>query len=283
MRIPRIASLAFLVLLLLTTITAAMPERPTTDIYVQDNAGLLSTDTKNHILAIGHELNEKTTAQIVVVTVKNLDDKPIADYANELFRSWGIGDKEKNNGVLLLISQNPRKLRIEVGYGLEGAIPDGYTGRIRDEDLTPHLKKNDYDTGVALAYEKLAAKAAAEYDQSLDSISSDAQKFARDNDDGFFSFHFSTEFLVEFWAAVGSILFFALIILYQHFFGSHENTANVNSANNLPNKKHKGHHAKKSGGISGGYYDSGGGGSGGGGGDSFGGGDSGGGGSDGDY
>lgn len=281
MRIPRIASLAFLVLLLLTTITAAMPERPTTDIYVQDNAELLSTDTKNHILTIGHELNEKTTAQIVVVTVKNLDDKPIADYANELFRSWGIGDKEKNNGVLLLISQNPRKLRIEVGYGLEGAIPDGYTGRIRDEDLTPHLKKNDYDTGVALAYEKLAAKAAAEYDQSLDSISSDAQKFARDNDDGFFSFHFSTEFLVEFWAAVGSILFFALIILYQHFFGSHENTANVNSANNLPNKKHKGHHAKKSGGISGGYYDSGGGGSGGG--DSFGGGDSGGGGSDGDY
>ena len=281
MRIPRIASLAFLVLLLLSTIAAAMPERPTTDIYVQDNAELLSTDTKNHILTIGHELNEKTTAQIVVVTVKNLDDKPIADYANELFRSWGIGAKEKNNGVLLLISQNPRKLRIEVGYGLEGAIPDGYTGRIRDEDLTPHLKKNDYDTGVALAYEKLAAKAAAEYDQSLDSISSDAKKFAKDNDDGFFSFHFSTEFLVEFWAAVGSILFFALIILYQHFFGSHENTANVNSANNLPNKKHKGHHAKKSGGISGGYYDSGGGGSGGG--DAFGGGDSGGGGSDGDY
>ena len=281
MRIPRIASLAFLVLLLLTTITAAMPERPTTDIYVQDNAGLLSTDTKNHILAIGHELNEKTTAQIVVVTVKNLDDKPIADYANELFRSWGIGDKEKNNGVLLLISQNPRKLRIEVGYGLEGAIPDGYTGRIRDEDLTPHLKKNDYDTGVVLAYEKLAAKAAAEYDQSLDSISSDAKKFAKDNDDGFFSFHFSTEFLVEFWAAVGSILFFALIILYQHFFGSHKNTAEVNSTTNLTNQKHKGRRAKKSGGSGSGYYDSGGGG--GGGGDSFGGGDSGGGGSDGDY
>lgn len=215
------------------------------------------------------------------MTVKNLDDKPIADYANELFRSWGIGDKEKNNGVLLLISQDPRKLRIEVGYGLEGAIPDGYTGRIRDEDLTPHLKKNDYDTGVTLAYEKLAAKAAAEYDQSLDSISSDAQKFAKDNDEGFFSFHFSTEFLVEFWAAVGSILFFALIILYQHFFGSHTNTEKVNLVKDPPNKKRKGHHTKKSGGGSGGYYDSGS--SGGGGGDSFGGGDSGGGGSDGDY
>ena len=183
--------------------------------------------------------------------------------------------------MLLLISQDPRKLRIEVGYGLEGAIPDGYTGRIRDEDLTPHLKKNDYDTGVTLAYEKLAAKAAAEYDQSLDSISSDAQKFAKDNDEGFFSFHFSTEFLVEFWAAVGSILFFALIILYQHFFGSHTNTEKVNLVKDPPNKKRKGHHTKKSGGGSGGYYDSGS--SGGGGGDSFGGGDSGGGGSDGDY
>ena len=64
-----------------------------TNIYVQDNAELLSDDTKNRIFAIGQELDQKTTAQIVVVTVKTLDDKPIADYANELFRSLGIGNK----------------------------------------------------------------------------------------------------------------------------------------------------------------------------------------------
>ena len=258
MRIPRIASLAFLVLLLLSTIAAAMPERPTTDIYVQDNAGLLSADTKNRILTIGRELNEKTTAQIVVVTVKNLDDEPIADYANTLFRNWGIGDKGKNNGVLLLISQEPRKLRIEVGYGLEGAIPDGYTGRIRDEDLTPNLKNNDYDTGVTLAYEKLAAKTAAEYDQTLDSLADRSAQEDPAKDDT------TDEDMV--WLIIGIFIIFLIIvigiIIYLLFF-SHDSGSGGDGGN--------GWYDDRSGF---GSNDSS---------DSFGGGDSGGGGSDGDY
>ena len=250
MRIPRIASLALLVLLLLSTIAAAMPERPTTDIYVQDNAGLLSADTKKQILTIGHELNEKTTAQIVVVTVKDLDDKPIADYANELFRSWGIGNKEKNNAVLLLISQKPRKLRIEVGYGLEGAIPDGYTGRIRDEDLTPNLKKNDYDTGVLTAYKHLAAKAAAEYDQTLDGIDPPQETAESTDNDEYIVIGIIIMLLI-----FGGLFFY----FYNKFF-------------------HGG-----SGGSGGFFYSSSSSSSSWGSGDSFGGGDSGGGGSDGDY
>lgn len=171
MRFSRIASLVLLVFCFLTGMAAAMPERPTTDIYVQDNAGLLSSATKEKLLAIGHELDKKTTAQIAVVTVENLDDRPIAEYANDLFRKWGIGSKDKNNGVLLLISKDPRKVRIEVGYGLEGALPDGYTGRVQDEELVPNLKKDDYDAGVLAAYTKLAGKTAEEYQQQLDSLS----------------------------------------------------------------------------------------------------------------
>ncbi len=170
MKIPRVVLLLLLMFCLAVSSAAAMPERPATDIYVQDNAGLLSQETKDQVLKIGRELDQKTTAQIAVVTVENLDDRPIAEYANELFRKWGIGSKDKNNGVLLLISRNPRKLRIEVGYGLEGALPDGYTGQVRDEALTPNLKKNDYDAGVLAAYKKLAVKTAEEYQQTLDSV-----------------------------------------------------------------------------------------------------------------
>ena len=182
MRLQRISALTLFVLLLAAaTAWAAIPDRPAQDIYVQDYAGLLSQETKDRILAIGHELDEKTTAQIAVVTVKTLDDRPIADYANELFRGWGIGDKDKNNGVLLLISQDPRKLRIEVGYGLEGAMPDGWTGQVRDEQLTPYLKKDDYDTGVMKAYEVLAAKAASDAGQTLDTVSQEAREAAAES------------------------------------------------------------------------------------------------------
>lgn len=224
-----------------------------TNIYVQDNAELLSDDTKNRIFAIGQELDQKTTAQVVVVTVKTLDDKPIADYANELFRSLGIGNKEKNNGVLLLISQKPRKLRIEVGYGLEGAIPDGYTGRIRDEDLIPHLKADDYDAGVLTAYKDLAAKAAEEYGQTLDSIANDTAQPANTNKKGK-STPTWIEIVIWSWAI--------LCFLYFWFFGKRNNDSSDSSFYDYSDSNDSS------------SDDSG---------DSFGGGDSGGGGSDGDY
>ena len=105
MQVKRITSMIFLLFLFFTVPVAAnLPARPASDIYVQDNADLLSKDTKQQILSIGHELDQKTTAQIVVVTVKNLDDQSIEEYAHQLFRQWGIGSKDKNNGILLLIS-----------------------------------------------------------------------------------------------------------------------------------------------------------------------------------
>ncbi len=164
---------------LMGTAAAAIPEKPTTDIYVQDNAKLLRDGTKAHILELGRELDEKTKAQVIVVTVPTLDDRPISEYANELFRTWGIGDKQLNNGVLLLISKEPRKLRIEVGYGLEGALPDGLTGQIRDEQIVPALKKNDYDEGVLQGYEALVAEVQKEYNVTLDTQTGEEFRQAR--------------------------------------------------------------------------------------------------------
>ena len=127
---------------------------PKTNFYVNDYADVLSEETENYILNSNIDLQSKTKAQIVVVTVKTLDGKTIEEYATELFREFGIGDKEKNNGVLLLCSTGDRMFRIEVGYGLEGALPDGKTGRIQDQYIIPYLKNDNYDEGIKNGFRK---------------------------------------------------------------------------------------------------------------------------------
>ena len=119
------------------------------DIYLVDDAGMVTDEDKKTLLTAGRELDEKTGAQIIVVTMNTLGGENLEDYANHLFRAWGIGDKQKNNGVLLLIVKEDRKFRIEVGYGLEGTITDGFAGEVlesmkiyfRDEDYSPAILK----------------------------------------------------------------------------------------------------------------------------------------------
>ena len=103
-------------------------------------------------------LEEKTAAQIVVATVKSLEGESVEEYANKLFRTWRIGDKEKNNGVLILISVEDRKIKIEVGYGLEGVLTDGLTGRYLDTYAVPYLKENNWNKGVNNLYNAIYIK-----------------------------------------------------------------------------------------------------------------------------
>ena len=92
--------------------------QPTSYFYVNDYANLLTEDTKNYIINTNVNLQKQTGAQIVVVTVENLEGNSLEDYATELFRNFGIGDKTKNNGILMLLALEEREFRIEVGYGL---------------------------------------------------------------------------------------------------------------------------------------------------------------------
>lgn len=121
---------------------------PTQDFYVNDYANLLSQDTKSYIMQVNQSLQKQTGAQIVVVTVPSLKGASLEEYATQLFREFGIGDKTKNNGLLLLLSLKERKFRVEVGYGLEGILPDAKTGRIQDEYMIPYLKENKWDEGI---------------------------------------------------------------------------------------------------------------------------------------
>lgn len=142
--------------------------KPTENFYVNDYANLLSEDTEKYIMEHSINLNNKTKSQIVVVTVNDLDGASIEDYSITLARNFKIGDKEKNNGLLIIVSKEDRKMRIEVGYGLEEVITDGKAGRIRDNYMIPFLKNDDYDQGILNGY-KAAYKEIAEY-YNLDEI-----------------------------------------------------------------------------------------------------------------
>lgn len=120
---------------------------PQTDIYLTDGAGMLSADAKDQLLTASKDLHEQTGAQFVIVTVPSLNGQSIEEYSNDLFNNWGIGDKDKNNGVLLLISKDDKKFRIEVGSGLEGTLTDAYCNN-ELSILKDNFKKGDFDTGV---------------------------------------------------------------------------------------------------------------------------------------
>ena len=138
--------------------------------YVNDFAGVLSAQAKDKLTAICGEVNQKTKAQIAIVTVSSLEGEPIEQYSIDLATEWGIGPKQKDRGVLVLVAPNDRKYRIEVGYGLEGILPDGKVGGFGREAV-PFLRQNDYSGAVLLMSERVAQVIAADQKVTLDTLS----------------------------------------------------------------------------------------------------------------
>jgi uncharacterized protein len=128
--------------------------RPAAD--VNDYAGLLSPAEKEALEARCRQLREKTGAELAVVTLKSLEGGQIDDFANKLFARWGIGQKDKKNGLLLLVAMEERKSRIEVGYGLEPIIPDVLAGRILDHQLRPRFREQKFAEGLTAAVNALS-------------------------------------------------------------------------------------------------------------------------------
>jgi uncharacterized protein len=122
--------------------------------YVTDLAGVIDAPTAARVNAVAGDVERKTGAQIAVVTVNSLEDRPVEDYAVDLFKHLGIGHKD-DRGVLLLLAPTERQYRIEVGYGLEPVINDARAGDI-GRAMVPYLRQNDYSSGVELAVGRLA-------------------------------------------------------------------------------------------------------------------------------
>ena len=115
---------------------------------VVDQAGVMSAESKSDIEAKSKTLEDKSGIQLVVATVKSLQGSDIETYANQLFRTWKLGEAKKNNGVLLLVAPNERKVRIEVGYGLEGTLTDALSSVIISSAIIPRFKTKDFSGGI---------------------------------------------------------------------------------------------------------------------------------------
>jgi uncharacterized protein len=122
---------------------------------VVDEAHVLSPVTKASLEGKLADLEAKSTIQLVVATVSSLDGQDIESYANALFRQWKLGQAGKNNGVLFVIAPHEHKMRIEVGYGLEGVLTDATSSLIIANAAAPRFKAGDYDGGVTRAVEDI--------------------------------------------------------------------------------------------------------------------------------
>jgi uncharacterized protein len=133
---------------------------------VNDFAGLLSPDEKASLEQELVAFDNETGNQIAVLIEDELgDDTYLEDYVNKVFVAWGIGDKKKNNGILIYVSVKDRKIRIEVGYGLEGIIPDGLAGNVIRNSIAPNFKQKNYYAGVSAAVQELKTLSKQEYSE----------------------------------------------------------------------------------------------------------------------
>ena len=141
------ARFAILLTLLLDVSSLALTFPPLTG-RVVDQANIIPAETRSAITAKSEELESKSGIQLVVATVNSLEGGDVETYANQLFRTWKLGEAQKNNGVLLLVAPNERRVRIEVGYGLEGTLTDALSKVIIANAVAPRFKSGDFAGGI---------------------------------------------------------------------------------------------------------------------------------------
>jgi len=193
------AAWAWLLLLVSLSLTAhaqTVPPRPDPPRLVNDLAGLMQPQ---EVAALEQKLvayNDSTSSQIAVVIMPSLDGNDIADYAQKLYESWGIGRKGKDNGILVLVAAQEHQARIQTGYGLEGAVPDALAKRIISNTLVPAFKQNQYYAGLDRATDQLIALAKGEYKADP----ADAQNQGDSSGSGF-----------GFWIIIGALVLIFLL------------------------------------------------------------------------
>lgn len=165
----RLLSLVFVLLLGASCLLAEQVKNLKPQGYVNDFAGVLSAGAKEKLTALCAEVDQKAKAQIAVVTVSSLEGEPVEQFSNDLATQWGVGPKQQARGILILLAPSDHKYRIEVGYGLEGILPDGKVGGFGREAV-PFLQRSDYDGAVILLTQRVSAVIAADQKVALDSL-----------------------------------------------------------------------------------------------------------------
>lgn len=168
---------------LLASPLAAQPQFPELTGRVVDNADIIPADVEAQLGAKLEALEAQSQRQLVVATVPDLDGYDIADYGYQLGRAWGIGDAERNDGALLLVAPNERKVRIEVGYGLEGYLTDALSSLIIQNAIIPRFRDGDMSGGIVAGADAIIAQLQLPPDQAAQ-VAQEASQ-TRESDGGF--------------------------------------------------------------------------------------------------
>ncbi len=157
--------LLFFGLLLLAKLSWAqdVPERPNPPRLVNDFAHVLTADQAGALEQKLKDYDDSTSSQIAIVTVETTGSYEVEEYALKILRSWGVGSKKNDNGIVILVAVNDHKMRIEVGYGLEGAVPDITSKDIIENDMAPNFRAGNYYRGLDQATDNIIKAAAGEY------------------------------------------------------------------------------------------------------------------------
>jgi uncharacterized protein len=192
------------------TPSQANPAFPPLSARVVDAANILPPDREAAIMAKLERFETSTRQQLVVATIPSLEGYDIADYGYRLGRAWGIGTKERKDGVLLIIAPNDRKLRIEVGYGLEPVLTDAMSSVIINRVIVPRFKSGDMPAGIEAGVDAIVQQIELPPEQARARAAEAAQTQAqRKGDDGFPA-------SILFWAF---IFFFVILPLLRGFGG----------------------------------------------------------------
>jgi uncharacterized protein len=151
-----------LCLCLLLPASGALPSKP--DKYVEDTAGILSPQAEATLNSKLDQFERSTSCQVLVATFPEIPaDYQMEDFTQRTAEAWGVGRKQNDNGAVLFLFPGSRKLRIEVGYGLEGAIPDAVAKRIIEREIVPSFRAGDFDGGVTRGVDAILAATKGEY------------------------------------------------------------------------------------------------------------------------
>ncbi|MFQ5877602.1 MAG: TPM domain-containing protein [Acidobacteriota bacterium] len=164
------ASLCAFLVACFSSATAQIQVPPRSDRSVHDLAGVISAEHAAVMERINAELFRKTGVAIVVITVPRLEDEPIEDFAVRVGSEWGVGRKGEDRGIVVALAVEERSFFIATGYGVEGFLPDGRVGGIRDEYAMPHLRVGEYSAALLRTDAALAGAPAAEYGVSIEGM-----------------------------------------------------------------------------------------------------------------
>jgi len=205
-------TLMLLVLVSVQFLVLTAQEFPESRGAVNDFANVLSQEVEERMESIARELQQKTGVAVVVVTVNTTGDEDYNEYANKLYEVWGIGEKGRDEGALILNAVKDRTIRIEIGYGLEGIIPDGLAGEIRDNYLIPYLQQGDYDTGLFQGFNAIVSIVARDRGVTITGVEQFRAPSRKRDDGGRLPFILWLILIIFFGPVFGRFLFPALII-----------------------------------------------------------------------